>query len=189
MECKEFKKILYSIPIDELDKEKKEEFFTHSNLCPECKIELETVKKMIKTFEIVTVPGEIPEPTYYFGKPKRKERKYTYTLMNPKKIRKSSLLIAAVAVFLIVVMGKITNFFLPEKESDFAEVNSALYEIAEIENIGDNIYLEEQYYKAESLYISEEDIYFLLSTLSDDELEEFNNILINEYGEKLSLLD
>lgn len=192
MNCQECKNIILSFEYDNLTDDLKSQFNSHINGCSKCRDELDNIKYMIEIIDAKTKPEKIHEFSDQIDQMFFKSKKSRSYLFSPHKWKLTS--IAAVLIIFSLFFSLIItrNIFFKVNTFDKDNVNLILYELTHENPVNpplyqENLVLESDLYSAESLYYENLDIYFLLTTLTDEELEEFNNILEENYKDILSM--
>lgn len=171
--CSEFKQSLYEFSFRDMPEDDLKSFLTHAEKCPSCKSEYEKVIRIFDVLNRISSPGVIPEPV--FVKPIE------------KKILSRGVLVRFLAA--AALLSFISFFVFIEKNSKVLEnekldeVNSAMYDISGVsdEELYEYTDYEQRFFQAESLYYSEEDIYFLLGSLDTEEFGFLNKTLKNKF--------
>lgn len=193
MNCNRSFQIINNWSFSEISPQQKELFFQHLNKCPDCLKLYNQTKKTIELIDKATKPVKVPSPPEYLinqiktkhlnQKSKRSWGDYLkYTAIA------ASFLITLLAATIVIPMFKSRS-----ELSDMNKVNQVLYQLSEnqLSDINyqyqEQIAYEDELYAAESLYFNQEDIYFLVSSLSDEELEEFNDMLTSKYPDMLTM--
>jgi len=188
MNCQECKNIIFSYEYEKLTDDLRSQFYAHISSCSKCRDELDNMKYMIEIIDAKTKPDKIPELPDNFLK-SQKNRSHIFS---PHRWKITSIAAVLIIFFLFFSLIITKKYFFKENTQDKNDVNMILYELThessiDIPQYQENLVLESDLYSAESLYYENLDIYFLLTTLTDEELEEFNNILEENYKDILSM--
>lgn len=192
MTCSQARTIINNWELHQLTSPEKELFFQHLHKCPACAELHSQTKKTIEIIDKATQPLKVPVmPQHIINLAKSPQ------LHQRRKHSWASLVkyTAIAACFIIIVFSAtivIPRLIPDNQQTEFNQVNQVLYQISEnqlsdiSEQYQQQIAYEDELYAAESLYFSQEDIYFLVSSLDNDELEEFNQLLMSNYPDMIT---
>ncbi|MGC9365658.1 MAG: hypothetical protein ACP5FK_01255 [bacterium] len=193
MTCSQAKTIINNWELTALTPPEKELFFQHIDKCTDCHKLYTQTKKTIEIIDKATQPLEvpaIPEHFIHIVKSPQLHQRQKHSWTNYFKYT------AIAASFIIIIFAAtiiIPRLIPGNQETEVNQVNEVLYQISEnqLSDINDQyqqqIAFEDELYSAESLYFSQEDIYFLVSSLNDDELEAFNDLLTTNYPDMITM--
>ncbi|MBN1149649.1 zf-HC2 domain-containing protein [candidate division WOR-3 bacterium] len=173
--CSDFLEALYDYSFKDMDESDLASFLDHAEKCPACKKAYENTLFISEVLDKTTAPQVIPI------------HRFAYPKTNSRVFLMSRILVAA-ALFTFFIL-----LTLPQKElinnTDLREANSALFEVSFFSSpeILERAVYESRTLQAESLYYYQEDMYFLLNSIDEDEFVSLNNKLKKDLFFKTSV--